>query len=75
MKKTLFLLGIFVFGAMVFAQSDDDFFSDDDLFGGSDDFITANSDDDLFGGSDDDMFSDDGIDEVKEVKAKNDLSK
>ena len=75
MKKILFLLGVFLFGAMVFAQSDDD------LFGGSDDFISSDFDDDLFGGSDDDLFGDDnlfgddGIDEVTEVAAKSDLSK
>ena len=75
MKKILFLLGISLFGAILFAQSDDDLFggSDDDLFGGSDDFISVDSDDDLFG--DDDLFSDDGIDEVTEVAAKSDLSK
>ena len=85
MKKTIFLLGIFLIGAVAFAQSDDDFFNDDDLFSGNEGLVTTNTDDDLFGGSvdddlfgssDDDLFGgDDGIDEVTSVKAKTDLSK
>lgn len=53
--------------------------SDDDLFGGADDFIS--SDDSMFGGdedifsSDDDLFSDDSIQTVNDVSAKSDLSK
>ena len=84
MKRTVFLLSIFLIGTLGFAQSDDDYFSnDDDLFGGSSDLVTENTDDDLFsdddlfgGSSDDDLFGgDDGIDEVTNVKAKSDLSK
>ena len=62
MKKTVFLLSIFLIGTLGFAQSDDDYFSsDDDLFGGSSDLVTTNTDDDLFGGTDDDLFSDDDL--------------
>ena len=84
MKKLLFIFSILLFGSLAFSQSDDELFggssddelfSDDDLFGG-----TNTGDDDLFDdanlfGGDDDLFADDGIDEVTNVKAKSDLSK
>lgn len=75
MKKIIILLSLLVIGGFVFSQSDDELFSDDDLFGGtntSDDSLF--NDDNLFSGEDD-LFSDDGIDEVTNVKAKSDLSK
>ena len=41
MKRTVFLLSIFLIGTLGFAQSDDDYFSsDDDLFGGSEGVVT-----------------------------------
>lgn len=75
MKKIIILLSLLVIGGFAFSQSDDELFSDDDLFGGTNTSDDALFDDaNLFGG-DDDLFSDDGIDEVTNVKAKSDLSK
>ena len=85
MKKVFLIFSLIVFGTVfVFGQSEDELFggsdfistSDDELFGGSD-----SSDDDLFGsdddlfGSDDDLFSDDGIEEITDTTAKDNLSK
>lgn len=64
MKKTIVLVAaLLAFSSInIFADTDDD------LFGGS------SADDSLFGG-DDDLFGDDGIEELTDVKAKSDLSK
>ena len=76
MKKIILILAAFtVFAASAFSQTDDNLFgetSDDALFGGN----GFSSDDELFGGDDDFFFGDDdGIDFVEDTSAKSDLSK
>ena len=75
MKKIIILLSLLVIGGFVFSQSDDELFSDDDLFGGTNTSDDSFFDEDNLFSGEDDLFSDDGIDEVTNVKAKSDLSK
>ena len=75
MRRLVTLLCVLALAVAASAQSDDELFGGGDDFFGSDDALFGGDDDALFGGGDDDLFADDGIDVVEDGRAKSDLSK